>query len=442
MSDSGQICHGPANWFTLRCPDTLAFEITDTFLEFRPAESGTPEGDPSVLQLGRSSSAAFHDWNMTLYSAWVDPDAPESRATSFGPEILFPDVVSMEPSVPLSLPGTIQSTRGTSHRQPKDVWWKRLLKTSATYHWQLWVIEYQQIIVVASLQSAVGKKLSTDTISTCASVLNTISFADTLAMPPDVFRKAVLELAEKHFPLLDIRPAAAFSIDVAGSELNLANFYRSYIRQPDQFRQLILPGIATVVRMQEWSPEQLMPPFDAARDRVMPMLYPEDEATSAMAEFVQQDWVGGLKVLFVLDEADSYRFVHQRMLDDWKISVQELFETAMKNLDDFSETHPLEVNVIGEPEDPGMLVPSQPDAYNTSRLLTRHLHGRLRELLGSEVIVGAPNRDFFVAVSLRHAHLLNQVREQVRKDYQSMHHPLTTRLLVISADGVSEYCDT
>ena len=104
--------------------------------------------------------------------------------------------------------------------------------------------------------------------------------------------------------------------------------------------------------------------------------------------------------------------------------------------------NPLEVRVLGEPDDPGILVPAHPSAYNTSRLLGQHLHSRLRELLGAEVVVGTPNRDFFVAVSLRHPHLIEQVQQQVAKDYQSMQHPLTSRLLVISADGVSEYCES
>ena len=88
-----------------------------------------------------------------------------------------------------------------------------------------------------------------------------------------------------------------------------------------------------------------------------------------------------------------------------------------------------------------MLVPVEPNAYNSVRLLGEQLHRRLRELLGPELVVGLPNRDFFVAVSLGHPGLVGQVQQRVIQDYQSMHHPLTSRLLVISADGVSEYCE-
>jgi hypothetical protein len=44
-------------------------------------------------------------------------------------------------------------------------------------------------------------------------------------------------------------------------------------------------------------------------------------------------------------------------------------------------------------------------------------------------------------VSLKQRGLIEQVRQRVREDYATMHHPLTERLLLISPDGVSEYVD-
>ena len=114
----------------------------------------------------------------------------------------------------------------------------------------------------------------------------------------------------------------------------------------------------------------------------------------------------------------------------------------MDNLDSYAVDHPMQVNVIGDEEDPQMLVPVNPDPYNSSRILGRNFHQRLREMFGPEVLVGVPNRDFFVAMSLNHPQLISPVRERVVQDYHSMHHPLTERLLVISADGVSEYCES
>ena len=228
---------------------------------------------------------------------------------------------------------------------------------------------------------------------------------------------------------------------IGESEINLANFYRSYIHEPERLSRIVLPGLTTVVRLQEWGPEQLMPPLDDIAHRIMPMLYPESDADVNLAEFVQVPWVGGLTVMFVLDEDSTYRFVHKKMLETWELTIDDLEELAMENLELYARENPLEVTLIGENDSPRMLVPVQPNAYNSVRLLGDHLHSRLREMLGPELVVGVPNRDFFVAVSLKHPQLVGQVRQRVIEDYQSMHHPLTQRLLVVSADGVSEYCE-
>jgi hypothetical protein len=97
------------------------------------------------------------------------------------------------------------------------------------------------------------------------------------------------------------------------------------------------------------------------------------------------------------------------------------------------------LTVVGEEDSPQMLMPVHPDAYNCSRILDPNFHQHLRELFGPQLVMGLPNRDFFVAVSLHEPSLIQQVRQRVREDHATMHHPLTQRLLLISPDGVSEY---
>ena len=169
------------------------------------------------------------------------------------------------------------------------------------------------------------------------------------------------------------------------------------------------------------------------------MLAPEDEQCSDGR--VRQPWVGGLAIGYVIDEDDSYRYIQERMLSDWGVSLDELHDASLQNLRAWSEEHPLEVTVVGSEEQPRMLMPVRPDAYNCSRVLDQGFYSRLRELFGSQLVLGMPNRDFFVAVSLRQADLIQHVRDRVDADFQTMHHPLTRRLLLLSPDGVSEFPD-
>ncbi len=443
-SNAGQPQHlfkGPANWFTLSVPGNLEIEQTEAFLEVRPV------ADPAEVSVnaGAERSAPPRPWSMTLYAAWVDESEPETRAASFDPANLFPQVVRSEQVTPLNLPGACHTWAGTSTQAAAGGWWSWLIRKSRPYEWRLWVIEYQDIIVVASVQASVQAKssgtLARDNVAVCETLLNSIQFADVLAKPPELFRVDVIALANQYFPLLTTQASGTFSVRIGESEINLANFYRSYIHEPERLSRIVLPGLTTVVRLQEWGPEQLMPPLDDIAHRIMPMLYPESDADVNLAEFVQVPWVGGLTVMFVLDEDSTYRFVHKKMLETWELTIDDLEELAMENLELYARENPLEVTLIGENDSPRMLVPVQPNAYNSVRLLGDHLHSRLREMLGPELVVGVPNRDFFVAVSLKHPQLVGQVRQRVIEDYQSMHHPLTQRLLVVSADGVSEYCE-
>lgn len=422
INDSGLTWTAPAQWFTLQLPYGLVVNESESAL----LEASPPGERP--------------DWSLTLYSAWIDESSAALQPASFEPEILFPDLIHSTDGPEVLAPGLTRSWRGSS-RMPATSWWQHLFPIRRRWNWCLWVIEYENILVVVSVQTRAGLPMTQQILDQCISMLNSLKFADQLALPPDLFRQEVLNVARNQFPLLRIEESGNFGLRLNDSEIHLANFYRSYISNPSHLRQIVLPGLTTVVRLQEWGPDQLMPPLHEVRDRIMPMLYPQAEARDSLAEFVQFPWVGGLQILFVLDEDESYRFVHEELLDAWQISGDGLYEIAMENLRLYVTEHPLEVSVVESDEQTSMLVPVNPSAWNSARLLEGQLHRRLREMLGAELVVGLPNRDFFVAVSFSFPELIGEVRQQVARDFRTMHHPLTERLLVISADGVSEFCE-
>jgi len=413
---------GPANWFRCSYPNSVEFRQKESVIEVRPEATGVSA-----------------EWSMALYAAWVDNEGSSESTPSFSVSTLFPSVVRSQQGTPLDMDVENRNWSGLSRRRVSGPWWKRLRRQA--YEWRLWILEHRNVMLVASLQSAPGKPLDAETIQQCTSILESVRFAPTPAMPPEAFRQEVLALAKKHFPLLEVASRGRFAISLQGSEINLSNFYRSYLQQPESMAQVILPGLTSVVRLQEWGPEQVMPPLEEVEDRIMPMLYPDEDAADTLKDFVQLPWIGGLTQVFVIDEDDTYRFVHESMLEQWDLSTESLRELAMENLHTYGVQHPMQVNLVGDEDDPQMLVPVNPDPYNSARILGDTFHKRLRDLFGPEVIVGVPNRDFFVAVSLNHPRLISHVQDRVIQDYHAMHHPLTQRLLVISADGVSEYCE-
>jgi hypothetical protein len=302
----------------------------------------------------------------------------------------------------------------------------------------MWSIQQDRICLIVTYLQTGEHDPETETLA--GMILNTLSIADEPADPPDVFAERVLELARRKFPLLPCRRRDDFQLQLGESNVNLFNFYRSYVNAPQNFNEIVLPALTTVVQVQEWGRTQTEPPLDEIRSRIMPMLYPESVWQESFPNFAGSAWIADLMVLYVVDEAQAYWYIRDDLLDQWELSPAELHELALANLDDYFEQQAMEFTLVGEEPGPRLLMPSRPDAYNTSRLLSSTFQRKLRELLGGQFAVGIPNRDFFVAVSLDSTETLEHVRGKVTEDFAHMDHPLSDRLLLISADGVSEFC--
>jgi hypothetical protein len=304
-------------------------------------------------------------------------------------------------------------------------------------NWRAWCLRRGSVYIQALYLQA--DKVDHEAETVASMIVNSIRLSDPPACPPEVFANRVLELARHKFPLLDCKPAPDFQIKIGDSKINLFNFYRSYINAPGQFESIVLPALTTVVQVQGWGKEQTEPGLDDVRDRIMPMLYPEDVWQDRFPNFVGMPWVGGLVVLYVVDESHAYWYIRDDLLDTWRLPLDDLHQIALANLNRYFDEAPMEFTVAGEEEGPRLLIPERPDAYNTARLLSEPFHEKLRGVLGGEFAVGTPSRDFFVAVSLDSSETVEHVRKKVEDDFQQMDHPLSDRLLLVTHDGVTEY---
>lgn len=437
--DDWRLCRGPANWFTFLCPDSIEVRQTQTVIEIRLKKlvaGGAPLAAKSTTAPQSIGTELPHV--LSIVTWWDDSNRDELRRNSPDLSVLFPEVVALQPESPLDISAVNESWSGTSRRLKSACWLARIFGRRSSFEWRLWTVRHEKLMIVATIQSPDRRPLNREFLKLCEMLLSTLELADQPAWPPDVFLKQVIDVARHHFPLLQTSASRGFSVRLGQSEISLSNFYRMYLQQPQNFRRIILPGLATVVRLQELGPDQLAPSLEQVKQRILPILSSEDDPRSD--ERVQMPWVGGLSVGYVVDEDDSYRYVHQRMIEAWNLSPDDLHDLALQNLRRYSATHPLEVTMVGDDDNPRLLMPVKPDAYNCSRVLDPDFHGQLRELFGPELIVGVPNRDFFVAATLKDPELIAQIRKRVDEDFSTMHHPLTRRLLVVSADGVSEYC--
>jgi hypothetical protein len=407
---------GPSNWYRLSHPPNWTVSEGQFSLILHP-----PESEASLL----------------LNTAWA-PAAQDEGKLPAQLSAPFPNARNLRTISDDGLPDLVQCLEGEASLNPPPTGWRKAFSRQDWRAWRMWVFRRGPLMVVATLIR--GKADDPELISLARMVLQTIELTDDPADPPDVFADRVLALAKRKFPLLECRRTEDFQLQVGESTVNLFNFYRSYVKSPERFEEIMLPALTTVVQVQEWGDAQTKPLLDDVRDRIMPMLYPETVWQSKFPNFVGTPWVAGLAVLYVVDEAHAYWYVRNDLLEDWKLSGEELHDLSLTNLARYFEEHPMELAAAGSEETgPSMLMPSRSDSYNAARMVSEAFTSKLREVVGGDVAVGLPGRDFFVAVSVKASEVLQHVRQKVVEDYGQMDHPLTDRLLLLTADGVSEY---
>jgi hypothetical protein len=408
---------GPAAWFTLWFPPSWEQDESDGVLSL------TVPGGGGLL---------------TVRSFWLDAPAHVNLEEIINLGQLFPRRRNVRPLKGPDVSGACVAFEGQVDLSGDVRWWRRLWVKGTWRKWRVWCLQHESVCLLALFLQMEEYDPEAETLASM--VVNTVQFAAKPADPPNRFATRVLELARRKFPLLNSELADDFQMRLGDSNINLFNFYRSYLSAPDQFEAILLPALATVVQMQGWGKAQMEPALDDVRERIMPMLYPEAVWQERFPNFVGSAWVARLVVLYVVDESQAYWYIRDELLQIWGLTTDELHDLALANLEEYFKQTPMEFTLAGESAGPQLLLPMRPDAYNTSRFLSTAFQEKLRELLGQEFCVGIPSRDFFVAVSLDSPEAVEQVRHKVSEDFHQMDHPLSDRMLLVTYDGISEYC--
>lgn len=417
--DHWRTFRGPANWFSLRHPPGWRTEERDGTCALFPP-------DTSAL--------------ITINTIWCDPEAAVAFPTLEEIARQFPGVRDIT-EIGESIPGLPANTlQGEAVLEEEPVWWKKIIHRPRWRAWTMWQLQRPQLRLVVTLIHD-GPR-DPDLESMTRMILNYLELPDVPADPPEVFAQRVLVLARKEYPQIDIELQEDFHLKVSSVQLNLANFYRSYVRSPEEFEEIVLPILSTAVRMNSESQEKIAPSLEQVRDQLMPMLYSEQSWKEHLPETCGIPWVAGLVILYVVDEESTYWYLRQDLVEEWGLSLEELHEIALENLESHIERTPIELGVIAQGDGPAaMIMPQSADAFNASRLLCESFVQHMRQLAAGDLVIGVPGRDFFVAVSARMPTMIERIRQRVAEDFTQTDHPLTDRLLFVSADGVSELID-
>lgn len=398
-----------------------------------------PPGWTVEMAEGSLSISAPSDAGMlTINSFWLDQASQNvpSVAKLGNPKLLFATHRNLRRLAPLEVGDESIGHEGETSLSPKQPWWKKVLGRKRWRHFRLWCVRHDHVHLLALFMQPTPADPETATLARL--ILDTMEFADPVPVPPEMFVTQALDLARAKFPRHESQRSDQFQLRLGDARVNLLSYYRMYINSPDRFEQIVLPALQEAVDVQHGS-KSFDPELEDVRDRIMPMLYPEEMWRTEFPNFVGTPWMGGLVVLYVVDEEHAYWFLRSELLERWQIDSDELHSIALENLDRYFEDQPMELTVAGEEDKPRLLVPSHADAYNSARLLSEKFQGTLRPLLGSQFAVAALSRDFFVALTLDCPKTMDYVKTKVAPNFRQFDHPLSDRLMLVTHDGVTNY---
>lgn len=146
----------------------------------------------------------------------------------------------------------------------------------------------------------------------------------------------------------------------------------------------------------------------------------------------------GAGLAFVADTGIGMMYVRTRHIERWGVTLIDVLEAAMRNLDAVSAGVDFEMAI---PKGGGapLLYCDSGDGYDAARLLSRAFHGRLLGALGTKVFIGAPHRDFLAAWSDDASPAAKQnFAARMLKDSQGQPHPKTADIFVLTERGLRE----
>jgi len=260
------------------------------------------------------------------------------------------------------------------------------------------------------------------------------------------FLDQVEQLIARQFPSLKLERAKAdFSLRINGHLTSLENLYRMSVGEaeedaeyPQRLASLVDRWVKELLQAAETTADEHAS-YDDLRGRILPLVLARVPQTAAGSLMVSQQLLEGLTAAYVVDNERTMSYISQRLFEKWGISLDELHETALRNLTILSETLPAHA-AQDESGQINLILIQMMDGYDASRILLPGLYDHLKEHLGGPFVAGIPNRDILICFRDEPV-TVSRLQQQIAADYQAMPHQVTNCLFLVTADGLAPYAD-
>lgn len=216
---------------------------------------------------------------------------------------------------------------------------------------------------------------------------------------------------------------------------SLASYYRQYSKTPDEFEELVDRFLREAV----YQERRRMPTLLEVRGRILPQMVPValvEQTRRNGRDLAAVHYAGELAIAFVIDEAERYAYIHERLMMKWRVKETDLLALGVRNLQQISrDVRPLR---IGRGKRL-MLVWEAFDGYDASRiLLTRSLCEAAAHVEGNPVIA-IPHRDYLVMFGDSDPAFMEEMVERIKDEFSLHRYPISDKFYTLHFGALVQY---
>jgi uncharacterized protein YtpQ (UPF0354 family) len=250
------------------------------------------------------------------------------------------------------------------------------------------------------------------------------------------FRDEVVRLIKQRRPQLQIElPQDPGSLIIGKKHVYLENLYRTIANATGRAREEAILNFVDM-GLAAGGSDPAERDFAVARPRLRARIIHRDyqNLENASNRIVVRPLSEETRLAYVIDSDASAQFVMEAHIQAWSTTADVVHISAIENLDTISRH--VEINASSGDQTPGgYATHSVSDSFAAARIVSSVFMKRLHEILGAQIFVAVPNRDFLVAWT-PDWEKRREFSEQVTKDILNRPYPLSDELFVSAADGL------
>ncbi|MHC4107881.1 MAG: DUF1444 family protein [Planctomycetota bacterium] len=251
---------------------------------------------------------------------------------------------------------------------------------------------------------------------------------------PEAFGERVARILHQQFPDRAVELAGPLDLILNGKHLGLDNLYRMVLHEPERGLEIVENYIERLIEGDTLSAMPL--PLSVAKPRIMPRIQPLSIFEHLDREQVAHvPFVNDTVIVFVIDMPQMTVSITVEQLVRWGLQTDDLDIIARENLARYAPD--LQIQLVDSSEGGRAAIVARQDGYDAARLLLDKLHRRLAPELHGDFYVATPARDMFLALTCDPQEFVDRLRKRIALDFKRLPYPITSRLFVVTRDGVA-----